>query len=371
MQAVLRSHEPAIDAGRGDLALLKLTLEQRREFLLRLLENPNLLEHETLTEMLWSVFHLADELAHRPAWPVCPTRILGTWKTTYDAHMTGWSGSGCDTCSISRHVPLPFLPRRAHQPLQPGREGGGFVAESAWKKFGAMSLSHYPTSIHMARHDLTESCFATAAENPARPKRAGQSLLLRPMARALRIAMFEREVRERLSRAALDTILAHAEVISEGQRAERNGQDSYLGSTMVTVDLESLGPILREPGDAGTAQRLAALLRADSTIKARMDALAAREVLRVAGARAQGRAHRESRFVRKGRACSSTLTWRRASDGQQHRAGIQLSRQCLGILGVAEASYATGRSQASSARRVGEAADRRFTLPGSGGGTRG
>lgn len=67
MQAVLRSHEPAIDAGRGDLALLKLTLEQRREFLLRLLENPNLLEHETLTEMLWSVFHLADELAHRPS----------------------------------------------------------------------------------------------------------------------------------------------------------------------------------------------------------------------------------------------------------------------------------------------------------------
>ena len=140
----------------------------------------------------------------------------------------------------------------------------------------------------MARHDLTEACFATAAENPARPKRAGQSLLLRPMARALRIAMFEREVRERLSRAALDTILAHAEVISEGQRAERNGQDSYLGSTMVTVDLESLGPILREPGDAGTAQRLAALLRADSTIKARMDALAAREVLRVAGARPKG-----------------------------------------------------------------------------------
>jgi len=65
MQAVLRSHEPAIDARRGDLALLKITLEQQRDFLLRLLENPNLLEHETLTEMLWAVFHLADELSHR------------------------------------------------------------------------------------------------------------------------------------------------------------------------------------------------------------------------------------------------------------------------------------------------------------------
>ena len=67
MQTVLRGHEPAIEAGRGDLARLKTTLEQQRDFLLRLLENPNLLEHETLTEMLWSVFHLADELAHRPS----------------------------------------------------------------------------------------------------------------------------------------------------------------------------------------------------------------------------------------------------------------------------------------------------------------
>ncbi len=66
MQIVLQSHEPEIDAGRGDLALLKVTLEEQRDFLVRLLENPNLLEHETLTELLWAVFHLVDELAHRP-----------------------------------------------------------------------------------------------------------------------------------------------------------------------------------------------------------------------------------------------------------------------------------------------------------------
>jgi len=108
------------------------------------------------------------------------------------------------------------------------------------------------------------------------------------MARARQIAMFEREVRERLSRAALDAMLDRAEVISEGQRALRNGVDSYLGSTMVTVDLESLGPVIREHGDAGTAQRLTALLRADGSIKARMDALAGREVLRVTQTRPKG-----------------------------------------------------------------------------------
>ena len=30
-----------------------------------LLENPNLLEHDTFTDTLWAVFHLTDELAHR------------------------------------------------------------------------------------------------------------------------------------------------------------------------------------------------------------------------------------------------------------------------------------------------------------------
>ena len=155
------------------------------------------------------------------------------------------------------------------------------------KKFGAPSPSTYPTSIHMARHGLTESS-APAAGSSARPKRVEQPLLLRPMARARRIAMFEREVRERLSRAALDAMLDRAEVISEGQRAVRNGVDTYLGSTMVTVDLENLEPVVREHGDAGTAKRLTTLLRADGTIKARMDALAGREVFRVTQTRPKG-----------------------------------------------------------------------------------
>lgn len=32
---------------------------------MRLLENPNLLEHESFTELLRAVFHLTEELAHR------------------------------------------------------------------------------------------------------------------------------------------------------------------------------------------------------------------------------------------------------------------------------------------------------------------
>ncbi len=45
-----------------DLAAI---MDKNRSFLLKLLENQNLFEHETFTDMLWAVFHLADELKTR------------------------------------------------------------------------------------------------------------------------------------------------------------------------------------------------------------------------------------------------------------------------------------------------------------------
>ena len=44
---------------------LKKFLMKKRNFLLLLLENPNLLEHETFTELLRAVFHLTEELEKR------------------------------------------------------------------------------------------------------------------------------------------------------------------------------------------------------------------------------------------------------------------------------------------------------------------
>jgi hypothetical protein len=105
----------------------------------------------------------------------------------------------------------------------------------------------------------------------------------RPMARATRIALFEREVRERLSRAALELVFGRAEVISEGQRGVRGGRDAYFGSTMLTIDLPALELLLRDACDAGTARRLADLLADDRAAAARIEALAAAETTRVAG----------------------------------------------------------------------------------------
>ncbi|MEN6342415.1 MAG: hypothetical protein ABFC89_07625 [Methanospirillum sp.] len=52
-------------AAPADLAELKPFLHDRAEFMIRLLENPMLLEHESFTELLRAVFHLIEELEFR------------------------------------------------------------------------------------------------------------------------------------------------------------------------------------------------------------------------------------------------------------------------------------------------------------------
>ncbi|MCL5069954.1 MAG: hypothetical protein M1308_03540 [Actinobacteria bacterium] len=61
-----------INSKQGDLEILKAFLSQKRTFLLRLLENPNLLEHESFTALLWAVFHLTEELEYRNSFNYLP-----------------------------------------------------------------------------------------------------------------------------------------------------------------------------------------------------------------------------------------------------------------------------------------------------------
>jgi len=107
----------------------------------------------------------------------------------------------------------------------------------------------------------------------------------KPMARATRITLFEREVRERLSRAALDVIFARADRLSEGQRQSRGGREAFFGSTMLTVDLAAFADVLRDACDAGTAHRLAALMDSDATVPRRIREIAEREATRIAAVR--------------------------------------------------------------------------------------
>ncbi len=65
VRKAIESHPFKVDIEKVDLEKLKAFLAESRAFLLRLLENPNLLEHERFTELLWAVFHLSQELAYR------------------------------------------------------------------------------------------------------------------------------------------------------------------------------------------------------------------------------------------------------------------------------------------------------------------
>jgi len=63
--AHVRGYQAQVASTPEALAGLRSYLLGKRQFLLGLLQNPNLLEHDAFTSLLWAVFHLTDELAHR------------------------------------------------------------------------------------------------------------------------------------------------------------------------------------------------------------------------------------------------------------------------------------------------------------------
>jgi len=61
----LKNYDYGVVIQKVELEDLANFLMGKRDFLLRLLENPTLLEHESFTELLRAVFHLTEELAAR------------------------------------------------------------------------------------------------------------------------------------------------------------------------------------------------------------------------------------------------------------------------------------------------------------------
>lgn len=90
----LRSHDIEIDCGRGDLGALKRFLLEKRAFMLGLLENPNLLEHDAFTDLLWAVFHLVEELEARSSLEGLPAsdleHLAGDIKRAHSCLLREW-----------------------------------------------------------------------------------------------------------------------------------------------------------------------------------------------------------------------------------------------------------------------------------------
>jgi hypothetical protein len=65
IERALGQHSFDVSIDRLGLQNLREFMDQKQDFLMRLLENPNLLEHENFTNLLRAVFHFSEELSHR------------------------------------------------------------------------------------------------------------------------------------------------------------------------------------------------------------------------------------------------------------------------------------------------------------------
>ena len=61
----LKKHDYSVEFKKVNLSFLRKYLIEKRDFLVRLMENPNLLERESFTDVLLAVFHLTEELEGR------------------------------------------------------------------------------------------------------------------------------------------------------------------------------------------------------------------------------------------------------------------------------------------------------------------
>ena len=76
LKSFLEGYHYAIDINKIEIQKLTIFLNEKRNFLLRLLENPVILEHQTFTETLRTVFHLTEELERRSGVDELPTTDL-------------------------------------------------------------------------------------------------------------------------------------------------------------------------------------------------------------------------------------------------------------------------------------------------------
>ncbi len=94
LKAVLADFKYSPEMRVDDLAAIKKDLNDRRGFLVRLLENPILIEHEKFTNALQAMFHLTEELDYRGDFHELPqtdiVHLNGDVKRAYSLLVLEW-----------------------------------------------------------------------------------------------------------------------------------------------------------------------------------------------------------------------------------------------------------------------------------------
>ena len=90
----LEECEYTVDVKKVDFDGLRRFLEGKSDFMLRLLENPHLLEHDSFTNLLRSVFHLTEELVGREGLEELPDsdyrHLAGDMERVYRLNVLEW-----------------------------------------------------------------------------------------------------------------------------------------------------------------------------------------------------------------------------------------------------------------------------------------
>lgn len=91
---ILKAYDYGVDMHKVDLEGVREFLTGNMNFMVRLLENPVLLEHEYFTELLWAVFHLTEELNNRKDLMSLPDtdieHLSGDFKRAYGLLVREW-----------------------------------------------------------------------------------------------------------------------------------------------------------------------------------------------------------------------------------------------------------------------------------------
>lgn len=94
MSKRLKNYDFEVEINKINLENLRSFLRDKRDFLMHLLENPNLLEHESFTEVLRAVFHLTEELVNRKELSKLPDtdleHLAGDIKRAYSLLVDRW-----------------------------------------------------------------------------------------------------------------------------------------------------------------------------------------------------------------------------------------------------------------------------------------
>ena len=61
----LNKYKSKIDSRIGDISKIKMVVDSKRQLLIGFLNNPNLMEHEVFTELLFAIFHIGEEITQR------------------------------------------------------------------------------------------------------------------------------------------------------------------------------------------------------------------------------------------------------------------------------------------------------------------